>query len=74
MIMGVETPIPPVMMNAVAPGGAPPRRIMVLIIRPPETQLALPCLGEALRQGRLGYDFSDVGFNLLFFVLELIKT
>ncbi len=24
--MGVETPIPPVGMNAAAPGGAPPRR------------------------------------------------
>ncbi len=26
-MMGVETPIPPVGMNAAAPGGAPPRRI-----------------------------------------------
>ena len=24
--MGVETPIPPVLMNTAAPGGAPPRR------------------------------------------------
>ena len=27
MMMGVETPIPPIMMNAAAPEGAPPRRI-----------------------------------------------
>jgi hypothetical protein len=27
MIMGVETPIPPIMMNPAAPDGAPPRRI-----------------------------------------------
>jgi hypothetical protein len=25
--MGVETPIPPIMMNAAAPEGTPPRRI-----------------------------------------------
>jgi len=25
--MGVETPMPPKMINAAAPGGAPPRRI-----------------------------------------------
>ena len=28
--MGVKTPIPPVGMNAAAPGGAPPRRINYL--------------------------------------------
>jgi hypothetical protein len=27
LLMGVETPIPPNMINAAAPGGAPPRRI-----------------------------------------------
>ncbi len=27
--MGVETPMPPVVMNAAAPGGAPPRRIQL---------------------------------------------
>jgi hypothetical protein len=26
-MMGVETPIPPITMNAAAPDGAPPRRI-----------------------------------------------
>jgi len=31
-LMGVETPIPPKMMNAAAPGGAPPRRIKTLEI------------------------------------------
>ena len=31
MIMGVETPIPPIAMDAAAPDGTPPRRINLLI-------------------------------------------
>jgi hypothetical protein len=30
--MGVETPIPPIMMNSASPGGAPPRRITLKTI------------------------------------------
>jgi hypothetical protein len=57
--MGVETPIPPIMMNSAAPGGAPPRRISNLIEYLYDTTLAPPCLGEALRRGTLtGYQFS----------------
>jgi hypothetical protein len=30
MMMGVETPIPPITMNAAAPDGTPPRRIRTI--------------------------------------------
>ncbi len=54
--MGVETPIPPVGMNAAAPGGAPPRRIRTVnrenscFFRLRLNRHAPPCLGEALRR------------------------
>ena len=39
--MGVETPIPPVGMNAAAPGGAPPRRFNYVQLFIPV--IILPC-------------------------------
>jgi len=32
LLMGVETPIPPIMINTAAPDGAPPRRIKTVEI------------------------------------------
>ncbi len=56
-MMGVDTPIPPVAMNAAAPDGAPPRRIRTVknnfFLRPGSNHLAPPCLEEALRRGAL---------------------
>ena len=50
--MGVETPMPPKMINAAAPDGTPPRRIKYLN-KNAEKLLAPPHLGEALRRGTL---------------------
>jgi len=56
-MMGVDTPIPPVAMNAAAPDGAPPRRIRTVRdnypLRLGSNRNAPPCLGEALRRGAL---------------------
>ena len=49
LMMGVETPIPPNTINSAAPEGTPPRRISDNK-ECPETYLAPPCLGEALRR------------------------
>jgi hypothetical protein len=66
-MMGVETPIPPIEMDAVAPGGAPPRRLQFPVF--PQTELAPPCRKEALRQRspRKGdsEDFHGLGVNLI---------
>jgi len=44
--MGVDTPIPPVMIYAAAPDGAPPRRINYWYFKKHRT--APPCPGGAL--------------------------
>jgi len=49
--MGVETPIPPIMINTAAPDGAPPRRLQLLVF--PETELAPPCRTVPLRRRAL---------------------
>ena len=69
--MGVETSIPPIAMDAAAPGGAPPRRINLLIkktvICPAVARSSYELLdfvvlmnhsilGEGLRQGTLLYE------------------
>jgi hypothetical protein len=51
-IMGVETPIPPIMIYAAAPDGAPPRRINDCSLLK-KHRTALPWLGEPLRRGTL---------------------
>jgi len=58
--MGVDTPIPPIMIDPAAPDGAPPRRIntvdfseIFLPERLEENRTAPPCLEEALRRGAL---------------------
>jgi len=53
-MMGVETLIPPIAMDAAAPEGAPPRRINLLRKK---TVICPPCLGEAPRRGTLLYVF-----------------
>ncbi len=43
LLMGVETPMPPRMINAAAPGGVPPRRItMVEMCEPNRFRLVFP--------------------------------
>jgi hypothetical protein len=48
--MGVETPIPPIVMNAAAPGGVPPRRIKKVSEYFFTITIKLPCRTEALRR------------------------
>ena len=50
-IMGVETPIPPIIICAAAPGRKPPRRINDRSLKNHRT--APPCPGGALRRGAL---------------------
>jgi hypothetical protein len=56
-MMGVDTPIPPVMIDARRPEGRPAAGFMTVeensLIRPGSNHLAPPCLGEALRRGTL---------------------
>jgi hypothetical protein len=57
-MMGVETPIPLVMINAAAPKGAP-RRIDDQTQKQKSARIfiAPPCLGEALRRGSITNNF-----------------
>jgi hypothetical protein len=50
-MMGADAPIPPITIGAAAPAGALPRRLHFPEV--PETDLAPPYLGEALRRGAL---------------------
>jgi hypothetical protein len=58
--MGVDTPIPPIIIDPAAPDGAPPRRIntvdfseIFLPERLKENRTAPPCLEEALIRGTI---------------------
>ncbi len=63
-MMGVETPMPMVAMDAASPDGAPPRRIRTawdnFVQRLGSNRLAPPCLGKALRRGAfVGFPSSE---------------
>jgi len=68
MMMGVEPPIPPFLMNAAAPDGAPPRRINDGMKNP----RAPPCLGEALRRGALIHQFGLTKGNFHIFKKKIL--
>jgi hypothetical protein len=54
-LMGADAPIPPILIGAAAPDGAPPRRFSKIKCHNAlyKNHLAPPCLGEALRRGAL---------------------